>query len=106
MLQFDPEEPTPEEPSRDEPEPQLPLTRSECLPDGSNSSRPCGYVKCRHHLSSNSEHSCSLDLAELGGMTLDEVGQVMGVTRERVRQIEVEALRKFRLRVNWNPSDF
>lgn len=39
-------------------------------------------------------------------MTLDEVGQVMGVTRERVRQMEVEALRKFRLRVNWDPSDF
>ncbi len=105
MLQSNPEEPIPEEPSRDEPGSQLPLTRSECLPDGSNSSRPCGYVKCRHHLN-NSKHSCSLDLAELGGMTLDEVGQVMGVTRERVRQMEVEALRKFRLRVNWDPSDF
>ena len=29
-------------------------------------------------------------------LTLEEIGQVMGVTRERVRQIEAHALRKLR----------
>lgn len=33
-------------------------------------------------------HSCTLDLAERDGMTLEEVGQVLRITRERVRQIE------------------
>jgi len=30
------------------------------------------------------------------GMTLEQVGQKYGLTRERIRQIEVEALRKLR----------
>ena len=29
-------------------------------------------------------------------MTLEEIGQLMGVTRERVREIEAKALRKLR----------
>ncbi len=40
------------------------------------------------------EYSCVLDLADRRDATLEEIGLVMGVTRERVRQIEVKALRR------------
>jgi len=33
---------------------------------------------------------------ELSGLTLEEVGYVMGITRERVRQIEENAYKKLR----------
>ncbi len=33
----------------------------------------------------------------LTGLTLDEIGYIMGVTRERVRQIENSAFRKIRM---------
>jgi hypothetical protein len=42
-------------------------------------------------------HSCALDLADTkGGMTLEAVADALGVTRERTRQIEEDAMRKLR----------
>lgn len=41
-------------------------------------------------------NNCALDYAEKGGMTLEEVGAVFGITRERIRQIEEVALRQVR----------
>ena len=91
---------------------QRPLTRAECE-DGV---RPCPYVSCKHHLyldvnpetgsiKLNFPHlepwemieSCSLDVAERGGITLEEVGTIVNLTRERVRQVEVRATTKLRL---------
>lgn len=90
----------------------LPLTRAECE-DGE---RPCPFVSCKHHLyldvnpetgsiKLNFPHlepwemaeSCSLDVAERGGITLEEVGAIVNLTRERVRQVEVRATTKLRL---------
>lgn len=34
------------------------------------------------------DNSCTLDVVRHGEMTLQEVGDIMGITRERVRQIE------------------
>ena len=86
-----------------------PRTRGECV----NGFRPCFYVSCRHNLliefnpktgtfrENFSDYdidelpaTCSLDVAELGGLTLEEVGDVLYVTRERVRQIECQAVKK------------
>lgn len=88
-----------------------PRERGECA-DGS---RPCPYVRCRHHLyiDVNPEtgsiklnfpdlevwelkDSCSLDVADRGGITLEEVGEVLNVTRERIRQIEKLGLSEMR----------
>ena len=40
--------------------------------------------------------SCSLDVADDGASTLDEVGQALGVTREAARQNEERALARLR----------
>ena len=86
-----------------------PKNRAECL-DGP---RPCPYVSCQHHLfldvSSRTgaiklnfpdlevwemNESCALDVADRGGTTLEDVGAIMNLTRERIRQVEVKALAK------------
>jgi hypothetical protein len=86
---------------------ERPRTRSDCA----GVARPCPWVGCKHHLfldinpetgaiklnfpdleSWELETSCSLDVAERAGVTLEEIGQIMNITRERVRQIEVRGL--------------
>jgi hypothetical protein len=42
------------------------------------------------------ENSCALDVAEQGGITLEEVGEILNLTRERIRQVEVRGLLKLK----------
>lgn len=86
-----------------------PKTRAECV----EGPRPCPYVSCKHHLYIDVSprtgaiklnfpdlevwemgESCALDVADRGGTTLEDVGAIMNLTRERIRQVEVKALAK------------
>ncbi|MBI2377129.1 MAG: DNA-binding protein [Deltaproteobacteria bacterium] len=88
-----------------------PMQRSDCR-DGE---RPCLFVSCRHHLYLDVNpvtgsiklnfpdkevwelaETCALDVAERGGITLEEVGEIMNLTRERIRQVEVSGLEKLK----------
>lgn len=68
--------------------------------DNGRAGAACVNSKCRYHLANRGywEHDlrptrdCSLDVANEGPHTLDEVAAVLGVSGERVRQIEEEAL--------------
>jgi len=90
---------------------EKPKCRSECA----NGIRPCPFVSCRFNLyldvtDSGSiklnfpdldiwelEDTCALDVAKRGGTTLEEVGEIMNLTRERIRQIEVRGLLKLKM---------
>ena len=90
---------------------ERPRTRAECL----QMPRPCPFVSCEHHLyldvnpdsgaiKLNFPHlevwemaeTCSLDVADRGGITLEDVGAILNLTRERIRQVEVRGLVKIR----------
>jgi len=38
--------------------------------------------------------TCALDVADRGGITLGALGEILGTSKERVRQIQTEALAK------------
>lgn len=86
-----------------------PTSRAECKNQGG----PCPWVACKHHLYLDVnpetgsikinfpdlepwelEHTCALDVAEAGARTLEQVGEITNLTRERVRQVEYVGLSK------------
>lgn len=87
-------------------------TRPKIRGDCADGPRPCPWAACRFHLYVHItklgslslpypdqepweiEHTCALDLAAERPHTLEEVGAVTGLTRERVRQIEEATLDK------------
>jgi hypothetical protein len=60
--------------------------------------RPTGTIKIPHPDVDvwEMEESCALDLAERDGMTGAAIGAILNVSRERIRQIESEALVRLR----------
>ena len=40
--------------------------------------------------------TCALDVADRGGITLEDVGMLLNLTRERIRQVEHSGLDKLR----------
>jgi hypothetical protein len=49
--------------------------------------------------------TCALDVADRGGITLEEVGAIMNLTRERVRQLETRGLEKLRVIADDEPRN-
>lgn len=97
-----------------------PKNRLQC----SAEARPCPWVACKHHLYLDVNpdtgsikinfpelepwemtETCALDVADRGGITLEEVGEIMNLTRERIRQVEVRGLLKLKMSAK-SPDDF
>ena len=86
----------------------LPRLRSHCV----GGRRPCPYVSCKFNLYLDVSsvgsimpnfpelephemlESCVLDAADRAGMTLEEVGALFNLTRERIRQVQNAAITK------------
>ena len=88
---------------------EKPQKRSDCA----EAVGPCPFVSCKHHLYLDVSartgaiklnfpdlevwemtDTCALTVADRGGATLEEVGAIMNLTRERIRQVEVKGLAK------------
>lgn len=94
---------------------ERPVRREDCLPGGMNAERPCPWVSCPWHLAldvnedtGSVKHNfpdvavwemaetCVLDVADRGHTTLEEIGEIVNLTRERIRQIETRGLARLK----------
>ena len=105
------------------PDVDRPMSRGECK----DMPRPCPFVSCKHHLYldvnpetgsiklnfpdlevDEMKDTCALDVADRGGITLEEVGEILNLTRERIRQVEVRGLLRLKMdgdEAGINPMD-
>jgi len=102
----------------------IPSTYGECLSRALGTlTQPCWYLRCRYNLLLDIDprsgsykvtwpdltsgaygdeyhalpaHTCALHEAAHGGLTVHELGLMLNLTRERVRQIETKALHALR----------
>lgn len=91
--------------------PEEAYDKPSCRADCATAERPCPFVSCKYHLYLDvnpetgsiklnfpdvevweMEETCALDISRRGGVTLEEVGVIMNLTRERVRQLEMSGL--------------
>jgi len=86
--------------------------------DGLAHCRPCLRVSCKYNLyldinratgsiKTNFPHlepeemrdSCTLDVADQMGITLEDVGEILNLTRERIRQLETRGMDKLKVNI-------
>lgn len=82
---------------------ERPTCRTECV-DGV---RPCPWVSCRYHLAIDiirgrvrinppGDDTCALDVADRGPHSTREVGEILGISKQRASHIEQDALAKLK----------
>jgi hypothetical protein len=103
---------------------ELEATRPKLRADCAEGPRPCPYVSCKFNLYVDVNprtgsvkmnfpdkelweigDTCALDVADRGGITLEEVGAIMNLTRERVRQLETRGLISLRVIADDEPRN-
>jgi hypothetical protein len=98
--------------------PPRPRTRADCV----NGPRPCPWVACKYNLTLDVRReevavtfpdrepwelreTCALDVAARGGATLEEVGALLNISDERVRQIAKRGLLRLQAELTEEETD-
>jgi hypothetical protein len=56
--------------------------------------KDCSNKSCKLWISSEENHNCTLIAAKRGPMSLQQIGDILGVTRMRICQIEKKVIEK------------
>ena len=65
-----------------------------CFEAFSQENKSCDKNTCRYWINCHSSKNCTILATQKGPMTLQEIGEIFGVTRMRICQIEKKILEK------------
>tara|TARA_Y100001963_G_scaffold154488_1_gene243401 strand:+ start:634 stop:870 length:237 start_codon:yes stop_codon:yes gene_type:complete len=60
----------------------------------------CKKKSCDYWIAYNASNNCTIIASKEGPMTLQQIGEIFGVTRMRICQIEKKILNKLSLKIN------
>jgi len=67
-----------------------------CFEHNQQKNKPCKNTGCKHFINCKKDNNCIIVSASKGTKTLQEVGEIFGVTRMRICQIEKEIMKKIK----------
>ena len=70
------------------------LNNTTCFKEHQRHDKKCQKKSCRHWISCDRFQNCSILAANKGPLTLQEIGDIFGVTRMRICQIEKTVIKK------------
>jgi uncharacterized protein YqkB len=70
------------------------LEETTCFKEHKESGQSCVNTICRYWIDCEKNNNCTMIAASKGPMTLQEIGDIFGVTRMRICQIEKSVLKK------------
>jgi hypothetical protein len=68
--------------------------RQTCYQRVQNDFGRCKRVDCKFYINCSQFRNCSVIAADTGPMTLQEIGDIFGITRMRICQIQKRAIQK------------
>jgi len=70
------------------------LNNTTCFKEHHRHKTACSKQECRHWVSCDKFQNCTILAANKGPLTLQEIGDIFGVTRMRICQIEKTVIKK------------
>ena len=65
-----------------------------CFEVHEQAQKECANIKCRYWIECEKNNNCTLIAAKTGPMTLQDIGEIFGVTRMRICQLEKKIVTK------------